>query len=165
MRSKEQDTAGDILQKFTGYIEEIKELVTMEMWENIFMNCSKNEVLVFWLLYRQKEVNMSEIAEYIHVPLNTATGIISRMENNGLVERKRSDADKRIVLITYSEKGWSIFQKLINELMSYTIRIMGALSSDELKLVESLMTKVKQVMKEEKIKKEPVKKVRRITIE
>ena len=39
------------------------------------------------------QVNMTEIAEYIHVPLNTATGIINRMEKNGLIERTRSQED------------------------------------------------------------------------
>ncbi len=165
MSLKNQGLSEEILQNFTDYIEEIKELLTMELWENIFLNCSKNEVLVFWLLYRQKEVNMSDIAEYIHVPLNTATGIIGRMEKNGLIERTRSAEDKRIVLITFSEKGRAQFQKLVDELMSYGIKILGELTASEMKLVESLMAKVKKVLKEEKIQKEPAKKVRKITIE
>lgn len=155
----------EILQSFTNYIEEVKELLTMELWENIFLNCSKNEVLIFWLLYREKEVNMSEIAEYIHVPLNTATGIISRMEKNGLIERTRSKEDKRIVLITFSEKGQAQFQQLVDQLMRYGMKVLGELSPAELKLVEDLMAKVKKVLKEEKTKEEPAKKVRKITIE
>ncbi len=165
MNLNNQGISEEILQNFTDYIEEIKELLTMELWENIFLNCSKNEVLVFWLLFRQKEVNMSDIAEYIHVPLNTATGIIGRMEKNGLIERTRSAEDKRIVLITFSEKGRAQFQKLVDELMSYGVKILGELTASEMKLVESLMAKVKKVLKEEKIQKEPVKKVRKITIE
>ena len=165
MSLKNQGLSEEILQNFTDYIEEIKELLTMELWENIFLNCSKNEVLVFWLLYRQKEVNMSDIAEYIHVPLNTATGIIGRMEKNGLIERTRSAEDKRIVLITFSEKGRAQFQKLVDELMSYGVRILGELTASEMKLVESMMAKVKKVLKEEKVQKEPAKKVRKITIE
>ncbi|MBO6166507.1 MAG: MarR family transcriptional regulator [Eubacterium sp.] len=165
MNLNNQGLSDEILQNFTDYIEEIKELLTMELWENIFLNCSKNEVLVFWLLFRQKEVNMSDIAEYIHVPLNTATGIIGRMEKNGLIERTRSAEDKRIVLITFSEKGRAQFQKLVDELMSYGVKILGELTASEMKLIESLMAKVKKVLKEEKIQKEPVKKVRKITIE
>ena len=165
MNLKNQGLSEEILQNFTDYIEEIKELLTMELWENIFLNCSKNEVLVFWLLYRQKEVNMSDIAEYIHVPLNTATGIIGRMEKNGLIERTRSAEDKRIVLITFSEKGRAQFQKLVDELMSYGVKILGELTASEMKLVESMMAKVKKVLKEEKVQKEPAKKVRKITIE
>ncbi len=149
----------------TNYIEEVKELLSTEIWENIFLDCTKNEVLIFWLLYRKKEVNMSEIAEYIHVPLNTATGIVGRMEKSGLVERTRSEEDKRIVLIRFSHKGMTQFQRLVGELMTYAMQILGALTPEEQKLLESMMTKVKEVLKQEKKKEVIEKKVRRITIE
>ena len=87
---RENESSEEVLKGFTDYIEEIKELLSLDLWSNIFLNCTKNEVLIFWLLYQKGEVNMSEIAEYIHVPLNTATGIVSRMEKKGLIERNHS---------------------------------------------------------------------------
>ncbi|MBO7339410.1 MAG: MarR family transcriptional regulator [Lachnospiraceae bacterium] len=165
MEGNKEALSGEILLNFTNYIEEVKELLTMDLWENVFLNCSKNEVLIFWKLFKDREVNMSEIAEYIHVPLNTATGIVGRMEKNGLVERTRSKEDKRIVLITFSEKGRAQFQRLVDQLMNVGVKVLGELSPSELKLVEGLMTKVKKVLKEEKAKEEPAKKVRRIAIE
>jgi len=165
MERDKEDLSGEILLNFTNYVEEVKELLTMDLWENVFLNCSKNEVLIFWMLFKDKEVNMSEIAEYIHVPLNTATGIVGRMEKNGLVERTRSREDKRIVLITFSEKGRAQFQRLVDQLMSYGVKVLGELTPAELKLIEGLMTKVKTVLKEEKAKEEPAKRIRKITIE
>ncbi len=165
MTREEMTAAEEGLKQFTDYIEEIKELLSSDLWGNIFLNCSKNEVLIFWLLYRKKEVNMSEIAEYIHVPLNTATGIVGRMEKSGLVERTRSEEDKRIVLIRFSHKGMTQFQRLVGELMTYAMQILGALTPEEQKLLESMMTKVKEVLKQEKKKEVIEKKVRRITIE
>lgn len=61
-----------------------------EIWENILLDCSKNEVFVLLDLLRQGEVTMSELAGYLQVPLNTVTGIITRMEKKQLVERRRS---------------------------------------------------------------------------
>lgn len=165
MEGNKEALSSEILLNFTNYIEEVKELLTMDLWENVFLNCSKNEVLIFWMLFKDREVNMSEIAEYVHVPLNTATGIVGRMEKNGLVERTRSKEDKRIVLITFSEKGRAQFQRLVDQLMNMGVKVLGELSPSELKLVEGLMTKVKKVLKEEKAKEEPIKKVRKITIE
>ena len=165
MGRDKEELSGEILLNFTNYVEEIKELLTMDLWENVFLNCSKNEVLIFWMLFKDKEVNMSEIAEYIHIPLNTATGIVGRMEKNGLVERTRSKEDKRIVLITFSEKGRAQFQRLVDQLMNYGIKVLGELTPSELKLIEGLMTKVKTVLKEEKAKEEPANKIRKITIE
>ena len=165
MERDKEELTGEILLNFTNYVEEVKELLTMDLWENVFLNCSKNEVLIFWMLFKDKEVNMSEIAEYIHVPLNTATGIVGRMEKKGLVERTRSREDKRIVLITFSEKGRAQFQRLVDQLMSYGVKVLGELTPAELKLIEGLMTKVKTVLKEEKAKEEPARRIRKITIE
>lgn len=165
MEIKGEGLTAETFKDFTDYIDEIKELLSSDIWENIFLNSSKNEVLIFWLLYQKSEVNMSEIAEYIHVPLNTATGIISRMERAGLVERTRSEQDKRIVLVVFSEKGKSQFQQLVSRLMSYGTRILGAFSAEELKLLNNMMAKVREVLKEEKKKETGAGKVRRIMIE
>jgi len=162
---KEINSPEENFRQFTDYIEEVKELLSSDLWGNIFLNCSKNEVLIFWLLYRKKEVNMSEIAEYIHVPLNTATGIVSRMEKSGLVERMRSEQDKRIVLIRFSSKGLAQFNRLIGQLMGYMADILSEFSTEEMKLLESMMSKVKNVLKNEKKKEENEKKVRKIIIE
>ncbi len=162
---KQQDAAGDILQGFTDYIEEIKELLSSDIWENIFLNCTKNEVLILWLLYRKKEVNMSQIAEYIHVPLNTATGIVGRMEKNDFLQRERSPEDKRVVLITFTEKGRLQFQHLMDQLLSYGIKVMGALSKEEMELLQKMMGKVKEVLREEKKNDKPTGGIKRITIE
>jgi len=164
MELKDQELSVEYFKFFTDYIDEVKELLSLELWDNIFLNCSKNEVLIFWLLYRKKEVNMSEIADYIHVPLNTATGIISRMEKNGFIVRGRSAEDKRIVLISFSEKGLGQFQKLMDELMRYGVKIMGALTPQEFKLLDDIMIKVKDILRQEKIK-EPKNTIRKITIE
>ena len=108
---------------------------------------------------------MTEIAEYIHVPLNTATGIINRMENNELIVRTRSQEDKRVVLIGFSERGMAQFQNLVNEMMYYGLKIMSSFTKEEMDLFYKMMTKVKEILRQEKKKEETPKKIRKITIE
>lgn len=146
------------------YIEEIKELLSSDIWENIFLNCSKNEVFIFWLLYRKNEVNMTEAAEYIHVPLNTATGIIGRMERNGLVVRTRSKEDKRVVKIEFSEQGKSQFESLINQILYYGFQIIHSFTKEEMDVLYKMTTKTIEVLKQDRKKTEP-KKVRKIRID
>ena len=50
---KEQDITQVLSQLVVYYVEEIKEILSSEVWESIFLNCTKNEILVFWLLYRE----------------------------------------------------------------------------------------------------------------
>jgi DNA-binding MarR family transcriptional regulator len=159
------DISEDIYQKIIGYIDEIKDLLSSDIWENIFVNLSKNEILIFWLLYLKQRVNMTEIAEYIHVPLNTATGIVSRMEKDGLVERTRSAEDKRVVLIVQAEKGKQQFQKLFVKMLHYGTKIFDTFTDAEIELFFKMMDKVKGVLQEDKKEETAPKKVRKITIE
>lgn len=165
MNINEQGISQETFQIVIEYIEEIKELLASDIWENIFLNCSKNEVLIFWLLYRRSEVNMTEIAEYIHVPLNTATGIVNRMEKNGLIIRTRSKEDKRVVLIGFSEKGMTHFQNLINEMMYYGAKVMSSFTKEEMDIFYKMMIKLKEILRQEKKKEVTSKKIRKITIE
>lgn len=165
MKLKEQGISQETFQMIIDYIEEVKELLSSDIWENIFLNCSKNEVLIFWLLYQRSEVNMTEIAEYIHVPLNTATGIINRMEKNELIVRTRSKEDKRVVLIGFNEKGMAQFQNLINQMIYYGMKVMSSFTKEEMDLFYKMTTKVMEVLRQEKKKEATPKKVRRITIE
>lgn len=155
----------ELSQFIIDYIEEVKELISSDLWENVFLNCSKNEVLIFWLLYRKEEVNMTEIADYLHVPLNTATGIISRMEKNGFVMRMRSEEDKRVVHIRFDEKGMTQFEALVNEMFRYGMQVVGSLTKEEMELLYKMTEKVLGVLRQEKQKETAPKKVRKIEIE
>lgn len=165
MNLSNQEISQETFRAIADYIEEVKELLSSDIWENIFLDCSKNEVLIFWLLYQRDEVNMTEIAEYIHVPLNTATGIINRMEKNELIVRTRSKEDKRVVLIEFSEKGMTQFQSLVNELMYYGMKVMSSFTKEEMNLFYKMTTKVKEILRQEKRKEDTPKKVRKIIIE
>ena len=165
MKSNEQGVSPETFQIIADYIEEAKELLSSDLWENIFLNCTKNEVLIFWLLYQRNEVNMTEIAEYIHVPLNTATGIINRMEKSELIVRTRSKEDKRVVLVGFSEKGMAQFQNLVDELLYYGMKVMSSFTKEEVELFCKMTTKVLEVLRQEKKKEETPKKIRKITIE
>ena len=42
----------ELSQFVIDYIEEVKELISSDLWENVFLNCSKNEVLVGYRNYQ-----------------------------------------------------------------------------------------------------------------
>lgn len=165
MNLNEQGISEETFQFIADYIEELKELLSSNIWENIFLDCTKNEILIFWLLYRRNEVNMTEIAEYIHVPLNTATGIINRMEKKELIVRTRSKEDKRVVIIGFSEKGMTQFRSLINEMIYYGTKVVSSFTKEEMELFCRMTSKVKEVLSFENRQKETSKKIRKITIE
>lgn len=160
-----QGVPEELSQFIMDYIEEVKELLSSDLWENVFLNCSKNEVLVFWLLYRREEVNMTEIADYIHVPLNTATGIVNRMEKNGFIMRARSAEDRRVVHISFSDKGMAQFKELLNEMIRYGLQVVNSLTGEEMDLLRKMTAKVLEILRQENQKEAEPKKIRKIEIE
>jgi len=153
-----------------NHIDEFKVLFFPEQWSDIFLDFSKNEILALLFLYRNKTANMTEIAEYIIAPLNTATGVISRLEKKLMVERIRSAEDRRIVLITLTEAASTVIEKEKAMITKYIMKIYGSLTEEEISSALSIYKKVLQVFKESKnlVEEEEeiiVKKLRKIVVE
>ncbi len=131
------------------YVDKVKAVISEELWEDILLNSTKNEVFILLLLYRAHQVNMTQIAEYIHVPLNTATGIAARMEKDGLIRRDRSSEDKRVVTIGLTEHGMEHMKKILNEFIRYGTRIIQELTDSEVQLLGDLFDKIIGILKDE----------------
>lgn len=148
------------------FIDQIKMLLAPETWQNILLNLSKNEMLVLILLYRETDVNMTRIAEYLNVPLNTATGIVDRMEKKGIALRVRSAEDKRIVNIVLSDMGKGQLQNILQMLIKYGTQIISSLSADEIVLLNKVIDKVIAAIQDvQKTEDKQANRVRKITIE
>lgn len=157
----------DLEEMLFVYMDQIMLLFSADTWSNLFMDCTKNELMILLLLYRRTGVNMTQIAEYVKVPLNTATGIIDRMEKKKMVLRERSLEDKRVITIGLAHYGEEQIKKSMKELLFYGRRIMGSLTVAELELLQGIMQKVITILQEDhKEKPEEVKKkVRKITVQ
>lgn len=150
------------------YLDKIKYLLSSELWGNEIFNCSKNEVFVLLLLYRRSDVNMTQIADYLNVPLNTATGIVARMEKRDLLVRERSSEDKRVVTIKLTEAGKASIRDILNEMIRYGQLIMGNFTDEEVKLIFKLVDKVMDTLSRDASrieKKQTEPKIRKIIIE
>ncbi len=131
------------------YLDRFKLLFFPEQWDNFILNCSKNEIFILLLLYRKSEVNMSEIAEYINTPLNTATGIVTRMEKRNIILRTRSITDKRVVTVTMTDSGAELMNHMLKEMIHYGQSVMEELTAQETKLLFQIIDKVIGVLHRE----------------
>ena len=150
------------------YMDQIKYLMSADLWGSEVLNCSKNELFVLFLLYRKESVNMTQIAEYLNVPLNTATGIVSRMEKRALLSRTRSLEDKRVVTIGMTDGGKEQVQVVVKKLLHYMNLVFDSFTAEEVQLTFRLLDKVMNVIGREAMEPaKPVKKqaIRKIIIE
>jgi DNA-binding MarR family transcriptional regulator len=84
---------------------------------------------------------MSDFAQGIKVPLSTATRIINRMVKKGLVMRRRSDLDRRIVEIDLSPEAYVHKNRFLAERLTATERILGVLTVEENETLLELLEK------------------------
>lgn len=66
---------------------------------------SMSHLLLMTLLDTHGSMPMSRVAELLGCSLPTATGIVSRMEERGLVAREHDNEDRRVVTLSLSEEG------------------------------------------------------------
>jgi DNA-binding MarR family transcriptional regulator len=75
---------------------------------------------------------MSRLAEALDVSVASATGIVSRMEERGLVERKRDDADRRVVMVGLADGGTAALEEIEARGREFFGRVLEELTKDEL---------------------------------
>lgn len=147
-------------------MDKCKFLFFPEQRYDFFLDCSKNEIFTLFFVYRKHQVNMSDIAVYMNIPLNTVTGVAGRLEKKGLVLRQRSESDKRVVTLVLTEEGEGFMKRELSGLGDYFARVMGALAEEEKATLFELIDKVFGILNQRELKA-PVKtekRVKKITI-
>jgi len=90
--------------------------------KRLFEQASKDESLspgLIFLMLRLSQVgalNITEISEHFGITAGAATGMTDKLEKQGLVQRVRSEEDRRIVQVVLTEEGKCRLGKLRGEL-------------------------------------------------
>lgn len=87
---------------------------------------------VLTILEADGPMSMSHLAETLDVSVASATGIVTRMEERGLVERRHDQADRRIVLVSPTEAGVAVFRDMMAARREHLTGVLARLSEEEL---------------------------------
>ncbi len=151
VEAMKEGTLEDIIFEF---VDQCKFLFFPEQWNKTFLDYSKNEVFALFYVYRKGSANMTEIADYLGVPLNTATGIVGRLEKRGVIRRERDVVDKRVVTILISEEGKEFLAAQMKELERYYQLFMDAVTEEEKLVLFRIAAKFIDIMTSDLAKKE-----------
>ena len=100
------------------------------------------QLTVLKLLEGVGDLSLSALSERIRAQNSTVTGIIDRMEREGLVVRARSTEDRRVVNIRLTEKGGRIARAVRIEPMEIFRAALQTLSARETRDLLAILTKV-----------------------
>jgi DNA-binding MarR family transcriptional regulator len=85
---------------------------------------------VLLVLDTEGALPMSRLAEVLDVSLSSATGIVTRMEERGLIERARHASDRRQVLVDLCPQGRQIIEEMDVLRVPHLGRVVEELSPD-----------------------------------
>lgn len=105
-------------------------------------NLTGPQLTVVKMLEQIGDLSLSELSERIRAQNSTVTGIIDRMEREGLVVRARSSEDRRVVKIKLTDKGAKLAREIKVEPMEIFRSALESLSAQESRDLMKILTKI-----------------------
>jgi DNA-binding MarR family transcriptional regulator len=98
---------------------------------------------------RHGPVTPSELAAHERVQRPTATRVIARLEELGLVDRAADPSDRRSCLITASAEGRTLLRRQRSRKNQFLARRLAALDPDEVATLERAAAILERILDEE----------------
>ncbi|MEF9960778.1 MAG: MarR family transcriptional regulator [Niameybacter sp.] len=109
------------------------------------------QTLVIKLIAHNKEMTISRLCGELSLSKATVSGIVSRLEEAGYLQKEKRDTDKRNTYITFSEQGRA-FAKTFRESMNTSFsQVFDKLSAAEVAQITEALQLLSRKIKEEKI--------------
>lgn len=105
-------------------------LGALKRWQDGALSMVHLNVLM--LLRSNGPLPMSHLADLLDVSVASATGIIDRMEKRGVVERRHSETDRRVVEIHLTKRGIAVFTVMDTERRKRLKKLVALMSDAEL---------------------------------
>lgn len=131
---------------FDALFDSLRKLLYPEEWISIDLYISKSELLTLLQVDRSGEIIMSQIADYINIPMSTATGLVERLVKKGYIERARNESDRRIVTIRLTDEGKKLAGEMKQTINGYIQLIYDALTDEERKLLFGIFAKIGAIL-------------------
>lgn len=132
----------------------LKNLFYPEEWLNLDLSFSKSELFAMLLVDRHGEIIMSQVADFINVPMSTATGIAERLVKKGYLKRERSESDRRIVVVKLTEEGKELISDLKNTVSEYIRLINESLTDEERQVLMKIVLRAMQIIEKKQTSSE-----------
>ncbi|NLI12931.1 MarR family winged helix-turn-helix transcriptional regulator [Pelotomaculum propionicicum] len=123
-------------------LDNIQKVVFPEELIRLKLSLSVFELIALMMSEKYQTVTMSSLAQGMSVPMSTATGIVDRMVKKGLLERGRSEEDRRVVTISLSASGKELIDEFKGHIYSVLDRVRSLLTVEEFETALELLRKL-----------------------
>lgn len=102
------------------------------------------QMKIMFLLYSHRKMRMSDMGVALQKNISTATGLVDRLVEHGLVAREEDPDDRRVVVATITERGQELCTSLLQYGEQRFQRVLKRLGDDDLQIVAQAMKLVSQ---------------------
>ena len=121
---------------------EINEVEERSIITQEFGDITNNDMHVIDAIGIDRPKNMSSIARELSVTVGTLTISVNSLVKKGYVVRQRSEEDRRVVLISLSEKGKEVFEHHAKFHKAMIDGVINELTEEELEVLIKAVTKL-----------------------
>ncbi|GAA0181163.1 hypothetical protein SH2C18_37350 [Clostridium sediminicola] len=126
MDTLKKNQVSEIMYKIYEY------MYRFEKKEERLFGISWNELYLLTIIYKGNKITVSQCSKKLEIPMFSTSRMITKLENNGLIQRINNEKDKRIVNIIVSPKGLDLIHKVDEFNLSMFENVFDKISSKDL---------------------------------
>jgi DNA-binding MarR family transcriptional regulator len=91
---------------------------------------------------RDREPTMRELASLLGLDKSSTSGLVDRAERRGLVARRPSPADRRVVLVRLTDDGRALVRDVAARFEADVVALLGHLTASEQRTLSRLISRL-----------------------
>lgn len=97
------------------------------------------QIRAFGFILAREQTSISKLGDSLGIKPNVATGIIQRLVDRGLIERREDPEDRRIRLLTVTERGSALLDELTGIVLAKSRELLDRLSDEQLHQMRDIL--------------------------
>ncbi len=126
------------------------------------LNITLNQFFVLSLLARKENFGMGELARQMGTSSGNMTAMINRLLRSGLVERQRSEKDRRVVIVKLSPAGRELAERVRRTTKAGMRRIMRRIPDEQKRAFFDTLSAIAAVLAEGRRPRRRLRPIRKI---
>jgi DNA-binding MarR family transcriptional regulator len=123
-------------------IHHLSSRIFSKMLKEHAIEISPGQGRILFALWREDEIPIRELANRTQLGKSTLTDMLERMDAEGLIERNPSDADKRKILVSLTEKTKMLHHKYQQVSQEMTNLFYHDFTDNEIEMVEDYLRRL-----------------------
>lgn len=110
----------------------------LHLAEHSHVGTSQAAVLIY--LGYHNNCRLTELASGVGRNNSAITGLVSRMEQTGLVTRGKSGIDRRTKTVSLTNEGWTVRERVMNDFREFNEKLVKGLTTSEIDTIMKFLS-------------------------